>query len=81
MLIEDDDKNPVQLIISGHVDHGKSTLVGRLLHDSGLLTDGKMESIKAMSKRRGMPLEYAFLLNSYKQKETKASLSMLQKFF
>ena len=64
MLIKDNNKNPVQLIISGHVDHGKSTLVGRLLHDSGLLTDGKMESIKAMSKRRGMPLEYAFLLDS-----------------
>ena len=64
MLIENDDKNPVQLIISGHVDHGKSTLVGRLLHDSGLLTDGKMETVKAMSKRRGMPLEYAFLLDS-----------------
>ena len=64
MLIKDNNKKPVELIISGHVDHGKSTLVGRLLHDSGLLTDGKMESIKAMSKRRGMPLEYAFLLDS-----------------
>lgn len=66
MLIKDNDKKPVQLVIAGHVDHGKSTLVGRLLHDSGLLTDGKMESIKAMSKRRGMPLEYAFLLDSLK---------------
>ena len=30
----------------GHVDHGKSTIVGRLLSDSGTLPDGKIEQIK-----------------------------------
>ena len=57
-------KRPIQLVITGHVDHGKSTLVGRLLHDTGLLAEGKLQAIKAMSERRGMPLEYAFLLDS-----------------
>tara|TARA_Y100000588_G_C14268216_1_gene930998 strand:+ start:1633 stop:3501 length:1869 start_codon:yes stop_codon:yes gene_type:complete len=57
-------KTPFRLIIAGHVDHGKSTLVGRLLHDTGALSEGKIQAVKMMSERRGMPLEYAFLLDS-----------------
>ena len=57
-------KSAINVVIAGHVDHGKSTLVGRLLHDTGLLTEGKIEAVKAMSERRGMPLEYAFLLDA-----------------
>ena len=57
--------NPsINLVIAGHVDHGKSTLIGRLLHDTDSLTEGKMAAVKAMSERRGMPLEYAFLLDA-----------------
>ena len=57
--------NPsLNLVIAGHVDHGKSTLIGRLLHDTNSLTEGKMAAVKAMSERRGMPLEYAFLLDA-----------------
>ena len=56
--------HPLNLVIVGHVDHGKSTLIGRLLHDTGALPEGKIEAVKAMSERRGMPLEYAFLLDS-----------------
>jgi bifunctional enzyme CysN/CysC len=48
----------------GHVDHGKSTLVGRLLHDTGSLPEGKFEQIQAVCKRRGMPFEWAFLMDA-----------------
>ncbi|MFZ5835967.1 MAG: adenylyl-sulfate kinase [Pseudomonadota bacterium] len=54
----------LRIVIVGHVDHGKSTLVGRLLHDTNSLPQGKVEEIRAMSDRRGMPFEYAFLMDA-----------------
>ncbi|MFI5018736.1 MAG: GTP-binding protein, partial [Dongiales bacterium] len=56
---------PMRVVIVGHVDHGKSTLVGRLVYDTGSLPDGKLEAIKAMCERRGMPFEWAFLMDAF----------------
>ena len=36
-------REQLRTVIVGHVDHGKSTLVGRLFHDTGSLPDGKLE--------------------------------------
>lgn len=54
----------LRIVIVGHVDHGKSTLVGRMLHEAGAMPDGKLEQIKAMSERRGMPFEWAFVMDA-----------------
>ncbi len=54
----------VRIVIVGHVDHGKSTLVGRLLYETGSLPDGKLEMLQAVSARRGMPFEWSFLLDA-----------------
>src|ERR1700742_2857232 len=54
----------VSIVIVGHVDHGKSTLVGRLLHETGSLPEGKLEMLQAVSARRGMPFEWSFLLDA-----------------
>ena len=54
----------LKIVIVGHVDHGKSTLVGRLLHETGSLPDGKLEMLQAVSARRGMPFEWSFLLDA-----------------
>ncbi|MES1990952.1 MAG: adenylyl-sulfate kinase [Pseudomonadota bacterium] len=54
----------MRIVIVGHVDHGKSTLVGRLFHDTGSLPDGKYEAIKAQSEKRGVPFEWAFLMDA-----------------
>jgi bifunctional enzyme CysN/CysC len=60
-----DGKRPlVRIVIVGHVDHGKSTLIGRLLYETGSLPDGKLEQLKAVSTRRGMPFEWSFLLDA-----------------
>src|SRR5688572_9484862 len=54
----------LKLVIVGHVDHGKSTLVGRLLHETGALPDGKVKAVQAMSEKRGMPFEWAFVIDA-----------------
>ena len=60
----DADGAPLPIVIVGHVDHGKSTLVGRLFHDTGSLPEGKLEAIRAVCRRRGMPFEWAFLMDA-----------------
>lgn len=55
---------PLPIVILGHVDHGKSTFVGRLLFETGSLPEGKLEAIRASSARRGMPFEWAFVLDA-----------------
>src|SRR5438045_9349272 len=52
----------LKIVIVGHVDHGKSTFVGRLFHDTGSLPDGKLEQLQKISERRGVPLEWANLM-------------------
>jgi bifunctional enzyme CysN/CysC len=52
------------IVIVGHVDHGKSTLVGRLLHDTDSLPTGKLEQLKAVSEKRGLEFEWSFLLDA-----------------
>jgi bifunctional enzyme CysN/CysC len=54
----------LKIVIVGHVDHGKSTLVGRLLYDTNSLPDGKFEAIRASCKKRGMPFEWSFLMDA-----------------
>lgn len=56
----------LNLVILGHVDHGKSTVIGRLLADTGALPEGKLEQVKALCKRTAKPFEYAFLLDALK---------------
>ena len=52
------------IVIVGHVDHGKSTLIGRLFHDAGALPEGRFEQITQMCEKRGMPFEWSFLMDA-----------------
>ncbi len=58
------DRQPLKITFVGHVDHGKSTLVGRLLHELDALPEGKVEAIQAQCEKRGMPFEWAFLMDA-----------------
>ena len=58
------------LVIVGHVDHGKSTIIGRLLADTGSLPEGKLEQVKTRCERNSKPFEYAFLIDALKDEQS-----------
>ena len=57
-------RNQLSLVVVGHVDHGKSTLIGRLFYDTGSLPEGKYEQLVAIAQRRGVPFEFANLMDA-----------------
>ena len=59
-----DSSEQLKIVIVGHVDHGKSTFVGRLFHDTGSLPEGKLEQLQHIAKRRGVPFEWANLMDA-----------------
>ena len=59
-----DMERPLRVVFVGHVDHGKSTLIGRVLHDTGSLPRGKIEEIRKACAAEGMEFEFAFLLDA-----------------
>jgi len=54
----------MKIVIVGHVDHGKSTFVGRLFYDTGSLPTGKYEQLVRIAEKRGVPFEWANLMDS-----------------
>ena len=58
------------VVIVGHVDHGKSTVLGRLLSDTDSVAKGKLEEIKESCKRNSRTFEYAFLLDALKDERS-----------
>ncbi|MES1165282.1 MAG: GTP-binding protein, partial [Verrucomicrobiota bacterium] len=58
------ERETFNVVIVGHVDHGKSTVVGRLLADTDALPLGKLDAVRRECERTGKPFEYAFLLDA-----------------
>jgi len=63
------DREQLSLVIIGHVDHGKSTVLGRLLSDTHSLPQGKLETIQEYCKKNSRVFEYAFLLDALKEEQ------------
>jgi bifunctional enzyme CysN/CysC len=59
----------MNIVIVGHVDHGKSTVIGRLLADTHSLPEGKLEQVRAQCELNSKPFEYAFLLDALKDEQ------------
>jgi len=60
----------MNIVIAGHVDHGKSTVIGRLLADTNSLPEGKLEAVRENCRRNSKPFEYAFLLDALKDEQS-----------
>jgi small GTP-binding protein len=55
----------VNVVIIGHVDHGKSTLIGRLLYDSESITEGRVEEIQKLAEEYKKRFEFAYFIDSF----------------
>jgi bifunctional enzyme CysN/CysC len=75
-------RNEMNIVVAGHVDHGKSTIIGRLLADTGSLPDGKLEFVKETCRRNSRPFEYAFLLDALKDEQAQGiTIDLARCFF
>ena len=72
----------LNIVIVGHVDHGKSTLLGRLYADTGSLPDGKLEKVQAICNQQGKEFEYAFLFDAFlEEQEQGITIDTARTFF
>lgn len=62
-------REQMNIVIVGHVDHGKSTVIGRLLADTGSLPQGKLEQVRTTCKNNSKPFEYSFLLDALQDEQ------------
>ncbi|WP_298838196.1 sulfate adenylyltransferase subunit 1 [Clostridium sp.] len=62
-------REQLRIVAVGHVDHGKSTVIGRLLYDTKSLPEGAIEKVKRIAKETGKPFEYAYLLDAFEEEQ------------
>jgi bifunctional enzyme CysN/CysC len=73
---------PFKVVVVGHVDHGKSSLIGRLLYETGMLSEAKVAELEEVSAKRGMPLEWSFVLDAFQAERDQAvTIDTTQIFF
>ncbi len=61
-------KPTLNVVFVGHVDHGKSTTIGRLMFDSGKVSLEEMEKLKAEAQKHGKAgFEFAFVMDKFKE--------------
>ena len=59
----------LHIVVVGHVDHGKSTVIGRLLYDTDSLPQGAVDKVKRIARETGKPFEYAYLLDAFEEEQ------------
>jgi len=66
------EREKMDIVFVGHVDHGKSTVIGRILADTGSLPEGKLDQIIQDCERRSQPFEYAYLIDALKDERAQS---------
>lgn len=72
----------LKFVIVGHVDHGKSTLIGRLFYDTGSLPEGKIEEVQQICDALGKELEFAYVMDHLEEERSQGvTIDTAQTFF
>ena len=72
----------LKFVIVGHVDHGKSTLIGRLLYDTNSLPEGKIEEIKQLCESLGKDIEFGYIMDHLEEERDQGiTIDTAQTFF
>jgi sulfate adenylyltransferase large subunit len=74
--------HPLKFVITGHVDHGKSTLIGRLLFDTGSLPGDKIAEIRQICSALGKEFEFGYILDNLEEERDQGiTIDTTQIFF
>jgi len=76
------EKEKLKFVIVGHVDHGKSTLIGRLFYDTNSLPEGKIEEIRQICESLGKELEFGYIMDHLEEERDQGiTIDTAQIFF
>ena len=76
------EKEKLKFVIVGHVDHGKSTLIGRLLYDTDSLPESKIEEIKQICESLGKEFELGYVMDHLEEERDQGiTIDTAQTFF
>jgi small GTP-binding protein len=72
----------MNIVITGHVDHGKSSLIGRILFDTGSIPESLVEEIRRISQEKGEDMQFAYFLDALEEERTQnITIDTTQTFF
>ncbi|MDP3026065.1 MAG: GTP-binding protein, partial [Nanoarchaeota archaeon] len=76
-------KPHLNVIFVGHVDHGKSTTVGRLFYDAGMITEQEMTNLRKVAQELGKGgFEFAFFMDQIKEeRERGVTIDLMHRKF
>jgi len=81
-VIKMDQKEKMKIVIVGSVDHGKSTLIGRLMYDTDSVPEDILKEVKTACEELGKDMEFAYLLDSLEEeRKQNVTVDTTQIFF
>ena len=67
-------KDHLNLVVIGHIDHGKSTTVGRLMFDTGAISEQELRKLKDLAESLGKGgFEFAYVMDNLKEEAVSLS--------